>query len=79
MGKPRGWRKQRERHAKAARQGWRNRLDRKRGYKYTQTGSSDTKRDRMLSAKHPGYRKTKKGGYFEYRKNRSDVSRRTRL
>lgn len=41
--------------------------------KYSQTGKSDIHLDRMLKAKPPGWRKSKKGKlYFEARRNRSD-------
>ena len=40
---------------------------------YKQTGKSDLSLDRLLNAKPPGWRKSKKGNmYFENRKNRSD-------
>jgi hypothetical protein len=42
--------------------------------KYHQTGKSDYTLDKLLKAKVPGKRKTKKGTiYYEYRKNRSDM------
>lgn len=41
--------------------------------KYKQVGDTTLNIDRMLSAKEPGWRKSKKGNwYFENRKNRSD-------
>lgn len=44
-------------------------------------GTSVRKVDKKLSAKYPGRRKTKSrsGGYSEYRTNRSDASKKTRL
>lgn len=42
--------------------------------KLHQTGKSFIPLDRLLKAKPPGKRRTKKGSeYYEYRKNRSDM------
>lgn len=41
---------------------------------YRQVGKSNLEIDRMLDAKTPGWRQSKKGNwYFENRKNRSDM------
>lgn len=45
-----------------------------------QTGKTSVYRDRKVPAKRPGLRRTGWGTkYYEARKNRSDVNRRTRL
>ena len=45
-----------------------------------QTGKSNTKADKQRTAKAPGQRTSKSGrNYTERRRNRSDVSRKTRL
>ena len=48
-------------------------LAQKRKKVYEQTGKTTTKRDKLLKAKKPGWRKSKSGRWYkETRRNRSD-------
>jgi hypothetical protein len=62
--------------AQAVKQAWAISYGKKIGSATTQTGTSNTKKDKKRKAKPPGKRKAsvyaKNAYYYEYRKNRSD-------